>query len=101
MENSKVKLSGESHFRFRNRWPDCKSGNVPSGNTIAAQRRCSDVRVKQVTPESFPTFLDENGLLRRGFQLFQTETSRSVERQLYCRSEHKAIYNCRLNKENK
>jgi hypothetical protein len=39
MGNSKVKLSGESYFRFRNRWP----------------------RVEQVTPESFPTFSDGNG----------------------------------------
>jgi hypothetical protein len=36
MENAKMKLSGD--FRFRNRLPDYKSGNVSSGNTIAAQR---------------------------------------------------------------
>jgi hypothetical protein len=52
MENSKVKLSGESYFRFRNRWPDCKSGNVSSGNTIAAQRCWSDVRVERQPGEA-------------------------------------------------
>ncbi|MDR1153766.1 MAG: hypothetical protein LBL04_03570 [Bacteroidales bacterium] len=36
MENAKVKLSGD--FRFGNRLPDYKSGNIPSGNTITAQR---------------------------------------------------------------
>jgi hypothetical protein len=52
MENAKVKLTGD--FRFGNRLSDYKSGNVPSGNTIAAQR--GGALLPTGTSEIFGTF---------------------------------------------